>query len=145
MSQYIKDEFMFTLNDASGMSKLNVDPVTPKDPHYVTSKNLGAAMVDSKYIDSIPAGMETQKTKTGAGEPITLKIKQSRQAALREDGTVMKSYRLLPAFVELNMESAVSWERGVGGGNSWTWEWERKLGVRVGLPSETVTPSSIQH
>lgn len=32
-------------------------------------------------MDSIPAGMETQKTKTGAGEPITLKIKQSRRAS----------------------------------------------------------------
>lgn len=98
------------------MSKIDVEPVKLKGPHYVTSENLCAATDDSKYIDSIPADMETQKTKTGSGEPIILKIKQSRRSAQREDGTVVKSYRLLSAFVELNMESAASREKGVGGG-----------------------------
>lgn len=71
--------------------------------------------------------METQKTKTGAGEPIILKIKQSERAAQREGGTVVKSYRLLPAFVVLNVESAASWEREVG---------ERKL-LDLGVGTKT--------
>lgn len=54
------------------MSKVDVEPVTPRAPHYVTSEKLCTAADDSKYIDSIPAGMETQKTKTGSGEPIAL-------------------------------------------------------------------------